>query len=77
MGRRPLLRTVLALLSAGMIARAVGFIAVLAVSLNALAFVCSCRGIDTMVITTSAICLAIGTGIAMGLQREWHMPKLK
>lgn len=75
--RLPLLRTVLALLAAGMIARAVGFIAVLAVSPNALALVCNCRGIDAMVITTSAICLAIGAGITVGLQREWHLPKLK
>lgn len=67
--RLPLLRTGLFLIAAGMIVRAIGFIAVLAVSPQALDFICGCNGIDTMVLVTSAICLAIGVGIAVGLYK--------
>lgn len=67
--RLPLLRTGLWLIAAGMMARAFGFIAVLAVSPDALNFICGCNGIDTMVIVTSAICLAIGASIAIGLRQ--------
>ena len=67
--RLPLLRTGLWLIAAGLMARAFGFIAVLAVSPDALDFICGCNGIDTMVIVTSAICLAIGGAIAIGLTR--------
>lgn len=67
--RLPLLRTVLFLIAAGMIARAVGFVAVLAVSAQALDVICGCDGIDTMVLVTSSICLVIGVGIAVGLRK--------
>lgn len=65
--RLPLLRTALVLIAAGMFARAAGFIAVLAVSPHALDFICGCNGINTMVVVTSAICLAIAACIALGL----------
>ncbi len=67
--RLPFLRSVLFLIAAGMAVRAVGFIAVLAVSPQALDFICGCDGIDTMVVVTSAICVAIGACIAIGLAK--------
>lgn len=67
--RLPLLRTGLFLIAAGMIVRAIGFIAVLAVSPQALDFICDCNGIDTMVLVTSTICLAIGASTAVGLYK--------
>jgi putative oxidoreductase len=67
--RLPFLRTVLFLIAAGMAVRAVGFIAVLAVSPQALDFICGCNGIDTMIVVTSGICLLIGGCIAVGLAK--------
>ncbi len=66
----PLLRTGLVLIAGGMLARAFGFIAVLAVSPDALDAVCGCNGIDAMILITSAVCLAIGAGIAIGLYQD-------
>lgn len=70
--RLPLLRIGLSAIAAVFLARGLAFMPLLALRPEALADVCSCKEVDTFIVVSSAVCLAIGVGFAMGAARLWR-----
>lgn len=64
--RLPWLRTVLGLIASALILRGIVFIPLILWRPGALAGICDCRGIDTFIVATSIVCLALGMGYAIG-----------
>lgn len=64
--RLPFLRFGLACIAATLILRGVLFVPLIAWRSNVLARICDCRSIDAFIIITSALCLAMGFGYALG-----------
>ena len=64
--RLPLLRFGLASIAVVLILRGVLFIPLIVWSPATLSSVCDCRSIDTFIVVTSALCLAMGIGYALG-----------
>jgi hypothetical protein len=64
--RLPLLRVALGVFGVVLILRGVAFIPLIAWRPDALAGICDCRGIDAFIIATSALCLFMGVGYALG-----------
>jgi hypothetical protein len=70
--RLPWLRTGLTVIAAGFLARGLSFIPLIALRPDALAGVCHCTKVDTFIVVSSAVCLAIGAGYAAGAARLWR-----
>ena len=64
--RLPFLRLGLASIAAVLILRGVLFIPLVVWRPRALSGVCDCRSVDAFIIVTSALCLAMGVGYALG-----------
>ena len=64
--RLPFLRLGLASIAAVLILRGVLFIPLIVWRPGALSGVCDCPSVDTFIIVTSALCLAMGVGYALG-----------
>ena len=64
--RLPLLRTVLAVTAIVLILRGVLFIPMILWLQGSLSRICDCRSVDTFIVLTSLLCLAMGTGLALG-----------
>ena len=67
--RLPLLRPVLGLIAAVLVLRGLLFVPLILWRPDALARVCDCRRVDTFIVATSLLCLAMGIGYAIG---AWH-----
>ncbi|MBI3285480.1 MAG: hypothetical protein HYZ65_11630 [Burkholderiales bacterium] len=67
--RLPLLRTALSLIAAALIVRGLSFIPLMLLYPQALAGICNCRGVDSLLLITSALCLATGLAYAVGVRR--------
>ena len=66
----PGLRVVLALIGAGLIVRGVTFVPVVAWQPHLLSGLCGkCQEVNSFVLATSALCLFVGTGYAVGAVR--------
>lgn len=69
-GRLPLLRVVLAVAGAGLLARGAAFVPLILWRPELLAGLCGrCQGVDGFVIATSALCLFLGACLLAGLAR--------
>lgn len=64
--RLPLLRLGLALIASVLILRGLLFAPLIIWSPGALSRICDCRTVDTFIMVTSAVCLALGVGYALG-----------
>ncbi|MGH8105935.1 MAG: hypothetical protein ACREO1_13915 [Arenimonas sp.] len=64
--RLPLFRLVMALIAVVLILRGILFIPVILFQPGLLSGICDCRSIDTFIVVTSLLCLAMGTGFALG-----------
>jgi hypothetical protein len=64
--RLPFLRLGLASIAAVLILRGVLFVPLIVWRPGALSGVCDCPSVDTFIIVTSALCLAMGVGYALG-----------
>ena len=64
--RLPFLRFGLASMAAVLILRGLLFIPLIVLRPGTLSGICDCRSVDTFIIVTSAICLAMGIGYALG-----------
>ena len=64
--RLPFLRPGLASIAAVLILRGVLFVPLIVWRPGALSGVCDCPSVDTFIIVTSALCLAMGVGYALG-----------
>lgn len=64
--RLPFLRLALTLIGGLLILRGVLFVPLILWRPNALARMCECRSVDTFIILTSVLCLAMGIGYALG-----------
>jgi len=64
--RLPLLRTGLALMAIVLILRGVLFIPMILWLPGSLSSICDCRSVNTFVVLTSLLCLAMGVGCALG-----------
>lgn len=64
--RLPFLRVTLGLIAAVLLLRGVLFVPLILWRPGALSFVCNCRRVDTFIIATSVLCLALGIGYAFG-----------
>lgn len=64
--RLPALRLGLASISAILILRGVLFVPLIVWRPGALSGICNCRSVDTFIVVTSALCLAMGVGYALG-----------
>jgi hypothetical protein len=64
--RLPLLRLGLACIGAVLILRGLLFVPLILWRPNALARICECRSVDTFIVVTSALCLLLGIGYALG-----------
>ena len=64
--RLPLLRIGLASIAAVLILRGVLFIPLILWRPGALSGICDCRSVDAFIFVTSALCLAMGVGYALG-----------
>ena len=64
--RLPFLRIGLATIAVVLILRGVLFIPLILWRPGALSGICDCRSVDTFIILTSALCLAMGVGYALG-----------
>lgn len=63
----PGLRVVLAIIAAGMIIRGITFIPIAAWQPHLLSGICGkCQSVNAFLLTTSAICLTVGGGLAVG-----------
>jgi hypothetical protein len=62
----PLLRPVLAVVSAIFLLRGITFVPLVIWSPATLARLCDCRGLDAFMLVSSLVCLAIGLGYAAG-----------
>jgi len=64
--RLPLLRLGLAAFAAVLILRGVLFVPLIVWRPGALSGICDCRNVDAFIIVTSALCLVLGVGFALG-----------
>ena len=64
--RLPLLRTGLVLMAIVLILRGVLFIPMILWFPGSLSRICECRSVDTFIVLTSLLCLAMGIGYALG-----------
>ena len=64
--RLPFLRLGLSSIAAVLILRGVLFIPLIVWSPSTLSGICDCRSVDTFIIVTSVLCLAMGVGYALG-----------
>lgn len=64
--RLPFLRFGLASIAAVLILRGALFIPLILLRPGALSGICDCRSVDAFIIVTSALCLAMGVGYALG-----------
>lgn len=64
--RLPFLRFGLAAIATVLILRGILFIPLIVFRPDALARICDCRSVDTFIIVTSGLCLAMGVGYALG-----------
>jgi len=64
--RLPMLRVVLGAAGIALIARGLLFVPLILWRPDALARICDCRSIDAFILLTSALCLAMGAGLALG-----------
>ena len=64
--RLPFLRPGLASIAAVLILRGLLFVPLIAWRPDTLAGICNCRSIDAFIVVTSALCLAMGVGYALG-----------
>ena len=64
--RLPLLRTALALIAAVLLLRGALFVPLILWRPETLAGVCDCRTVDAFILITSALCLLVGLGYALG-----------
>lgn len=64
--RLPLLRPVLAMIGLVLIARGALFIPMILWRPDSLARICDCRSVDTFIVLTSILCLAMGISYATG-----------
>ncbi len=64
--RLPLLRLGLASIGGLLILRGLLFVPLILWHPNALARICECRSVDTFIMLTSGLCLAMGIGYALG-----------
>jgi hypothetical protein len=71
-GRLPLLRAGLTAIAAVFLVRGLSFIPLVALRPDALADICNCTKVDTFIVVSSAVCLAIGAGYAAGAARLWR-----
>jgi len=71
--RLPLLRLGLAAIGAVLILRGIAFVPMILWRPDALSGICDCRSVDTFIIVTSMLCLAMGVGYAGG---AWIAPRL-
>ncbi|MES2038472.1 MAG: hypothetical protein V4495_11570 [Pseudomonadota bacterium] len=72
--RLPFTRTLLALMACGLIVRGVSFVPLVIWKPEALASVTSIHSVNALLLITSAICLATGLGIALGLRKLLKSP---
>jgi hypothetical protein len=70
--RLPFLRLVLASIAGVLILRGVLFVPLILWRPGSLSGICDCRSVDAFIIVTSALCLALGAGYALG---AWAAPK--
>lgn len=64
--RLPFLRVGLASIAAVLVLRGVVFVPLIVWRPGALSGICDCRSVDAFIILTSALCLALGVGYALG-----------
>lgn len=64
--RLPFLRPGLAAIAAVLLLRGILFVPLILWSPDSLSGICECRRVDTFVVLTSALCLALGVGYALG-----------
>jgi putative oxidoreductase len=67
--RLPFLRLALGAIAAVLILRGVLFIPLIVWRPGALSGICNCRSVDAFIVVTSALCLAMGAGYALGALR--------
>lgn len=72
--RLPLLRIVTALIALVLLLRGVLFIPLILLQPGLLSGICDCRSIDTFIVATSLICLAMGFGFALGAINGRRLP---
>ncbi len=66
----PFLHVGLILIASVFILRGLSFIPLVILFPEVLARLCNCKGIDTFLVATSAICLATGIGYALGARHQ-------
>lgn len=71
--RLPLLRAALLLIASVLILRGILFIPLVLWRPGALAGICDCRNVDTFIVATSIVCLALGIGYAIGARNVWRV----
>lgn len=64
--RLPCLRFGLAAIAAVLLLRGVLFVPLILLRPGALSGICDCQGVDAFIIVTSALCIAMGAGYALG-----------
>lgn len=64
--RLPLLRLIMTLIAIVLILRGLMFIPLILFQPALLSGICDCRSIDAFIVVTSLVCLAMGTGFALG-----------
>ena len=72
--RLPLLRPTMALIATVLILRGLVFAPVILRRPELLSGICDCRSIDTFIVVTSLICLAMGIGFAIGVIYNRRLP---
>lgn len=80
--RLPLLRTGLVMITGGSLIHGIAFIPAVIVWPQAMMNVYDGEGINTVLIVTNLLCLAVGMGYLIGTRQAWHMlstrhPRLK
>lgn len=69
--RLPFLRSGLAAIAMVLLLRGVLFVPLILWSPDTLSGICDCRRVDAFIVVTSALCLALGVGYALG---AWAVP---
>lgn len=75
--RLPFLRTALVLIATLLILRGLLFVPLAVWLPHTLAGICDCRGVDTFLVVTSVICLALGLGYAVGARNLLRQSRAK
>jgi hypothetical protein len=76
-GRLPLLRTGLVLITAGMLIHGLGFLPMVVLRPDAMLAVYDGDGINTILIVTTILCLVAGAGYALGTRAAWAQLSVK